>query len=323
MCSERCDEGPTNPEIPPTTTVQPEPPSRVDEPFSWDRLRGFTAFAVQPENVPALWREAMSHGFNTGRVCSETEFWDPGEGAYPARPRDVNRVKGILEAVAKIPGAQVILIGDCTLKRQVPLAESEAWAWTVAKTVQGWTCPFIGTCTPEEPVIPYQNVAIETHNEFANCRGRSDWGGRAEWCPGKQDVAAHIQIYRRQGIAEVTADDDICWGPDEAKTYEFRLYNVGARPADFHPCRTDEGGRPWDPDDKFLGRIAKFNGQFVLSETVAWTDLSGSCKGLSTCDKERIQSYLNRCAARPECGFVFHSRELLAGRPPTWWPEAR
>jgi len=325
----KCGDLPTVPDIPAptTTTIDPlyppiEPP-RVDEDFSWERYQGFTAFALQPEDVPSLFTAAMAHGWNTARVCSEVEFWDPNGTDYPARPRSIQRVKDLLNATAKVPGAQMLLIGDCTLKRQVPLAESAAWAWTVGKLVTGWTCPSIGTCAPEEPVIPYANVAIETHNEFENCRGRSDWGGRREWCPGKQDVAEHIRIYRGMGIANVTADDVLCWGRDETKTYAFRLTNTGATIADFHPCRSDSNG-PWDPSLHFLQQTSEFNGgRFVLSETVAWGDDTGRCDGLSTCDQERIQSYVDRCAQVEGCHFTYHTRRLLAGEPPTWWPEAR
>lgn len=293
----------TPPPTPPPPSIPPEDPPRVDAPFSWTYYRGFTAFALQPEDTPALFAEALSHGWNTARVCSETEFWDEGEGAYPRRPRNVERVRGILEAAARIPGAQVLLIGDCTLKRQVPLSGAAEWAQQVAALAND-----------------YENVAIETHNEFANCRGRSDWGGRAEWCPGKQDVAEHIQIYRSAGIAEVTADDDLCWGPDEAKTYQFRLQNIGASPADFHPCRNTSRGDPWDPSTAFLEKVIQHNGApILLSETVAWADNTGRCDGLSTCDQARIQAYADRCKALGVL-FTFHSRELLAGRKPTWWP---
>src|SRR5574341_2252685 len=83
--------GPTDP--PSTTTAPPDPPPiapRVDAPFSWDTYHGFTAFALghpgqTEQDVQGLFAEAMSHGWNTARICSETEFWS-GDG-YPTKPR--------------------------------------------------------------------------------------------------------------------------------------------------------------------------------------------------------------------------------------------
>jgi hypothetical protein len=281
---------------------------RVDVEFSWDYYQGFTAFALghegqSQEDVQRLFAEALSYGWNTARICSETEFWN-GPG-YPTKPRDKGRLQELLDTIARIPGAQVLLIGDCTLKRQVPLSVTEDWARQVADIAKD-----------------YANVAIETHNEFDNCAGRSDWGGLARNCPGKQDVRRHIEIYMAAGIQYVTADDSICHGRDEAKTYSFRLSNIGARPADFHPCR-DKGREPWDPSIDFLQKIAYYNGDFVLSETVAFMDYSGRCDGLRTCDKERINRYINNCASVPECRFTYHSENLLAGESPSWWPIAR
>ena len=293
---------------PTTTTTAPLPVEhpRVDQPFSWDIYQGFTAFALghpgQDEgNITGLFAEAMSHGWNTGRICAELENWD-GNAAYPRKPRDPERLRWTLDIIARIPGAQVLLIGDCTLKGPVPELEKRAWAERVAQVAR-----------------EFQNVAIETHNEFDNCDGRG-WGPH---CPSKQDVAAHIRIYRQAGIEYVTADDSLCYGPDVAKTYQFRLANIGAWPADFHPCR-DRAHRPWDPSSSFLARVRDFNGEpFVLSETVAWSDSATDCDGLRTCDLNRINTYIAACALVPGCKFTYHSEALLAGESPTWWPEAQ
>jgi hypothetical protein len=308
----------------------------VDAPFSWGAFRGFTAFALGHEgqteaDITALYSVAMSRGWNTGRICAETENWD-GDARYPKKMRDLARLRWTLDVIARIPGAQVLLIGDCTLKGPVPEPEKREWARQVAEVAMG---------RGGDVVIPaFQNVAIETHNEFDNCRGRG-WGPH---CPGKQDVRAHIEIYRGAGIQYVTADDSLCVGPDRRETYAFRLSNIGAWPADFHPCR-EVRDEPWDPlregplsdqellqrygplavgDTHFLEQLVRYNGgTALLSETVAWMDDGSVCDGLRTCDQGRIQSYVDRCASVPGCLFTYHSQYLLAGEIPTWWPEAR
>lgn len=304
---------PTFPTPPPpsTTTSVPvaEKPPRVDQPFSWDYFQGFTAFALghpgqDEKDLEDLYREAMARGWNTARICSETEFWDGNPSYLMPKPRDPERLDWLLDTIARIPGAQVLLIGDCTLKGPVPEPNKREWAQQVASIAS-----------------KYLNVAIETHNEFDNCRGRG-WGPH---CPGKQDVAEHIRIYRAAGIMYVTADDSLgprIDGDDESKTFTFRLSNIGASPADFHPTR-EKGNDPWDPDLRYLQKLARYNGLFVLSETVALGDVSGICDGLRTCDPGRIQSYVDRCAQVPECRFTFHSEALLGGDLPGWWPQAR
>jgi hypothetical protein len=277
----------------------------VDASFSWDIYHGYTAFALltrTDEEILALVKEALGHGWNTPRVCAETEFWG-GDERYPRQPRDVDQLNHVLDLLARVPGVQVLLIGDCTLKGPVPELEKRAWAEQVARVA-----------------AQYKNVAIETHNEFDNCSGRG-WGPH---CPGKQDIRVHIDIYRHAGIQYITADDSLCYGKDEPKTYQFRLANIGASPADFHPCRWQEHrNEPWDPSVEFLRNVERHNGMFVLSETVAWMDYSGTCDRLRTCDQDRINAYIAACAAVSGCKFTFHSEALLAGEPPTFWPEAR
>ena len=300
-----CKDTPTFPTPPPEPPPVVEAP-RVDQPFSWEYYQGFTAFALgSPEqaeyDVQSLFAGALSHGWNTARICSETENWD--NSSYLVRkPRDTDRLEWLLDLIARIPGTQVLLIGDCTLKGPVPEPEKREWARQVAQVAR-----------------KFQNVAIETHNEFDVCRGR-DWGPH---CPGKDDVAAHIRIYKEAGIQYVTANDSLCAGPDERKTYQFRLANIGAYPADFHPCRNVRN-TPWDPSRQYLQRLVELNsGIALLSETVAFGDVSGNCSGLRTCDKLRIEKYIADCAAVPGCKFTYHSEALLAGWPPGWWPEAR
>jgi len=294
---------PTPPPAPPPEAISPPP--RVDAPFSWDTYQGFTAFALgHPEqtedDIERLYAEARAFGWNTARICAETEFWE-GDANYPKKPRDLERLEWILDSVARIPGAQVLLIANCTLKGPAPTARQIEWARQVGLVASG-----------------FQNVAIEVVNEFDNCTGRG-WGPH---CPGKQDLRAMIEASRQVGVHYVTSDDSLCHGPDNSKTYAFRLANIGASPADFHPCRT-RSREPWDPDVRFLRRVAQFNGLFVLSETVAWMDYSGECGGLRTCDANRINRMIAACATVPECRFTYHSEALLAGESPTWWPQAQ
>ncbi|MGH7262270.1 MAG: hypothetical protein ACREI9_16670, partial [Nitrospiraceae bacterium] len=244
-CSDSTFTGPTP--VTTTTTTAPVEMPRVDQPFSWDSYQGIIAFGLghpgqSEDDVLAFVRAAMGQGWNTFEVCSETEFWD-GSFAYPTKPRDTERLRWFLDIMARVPSAQVALIGNCTLKRQVPLDEQLRWAADVACVVNGGRVHGPGACVQGE-YEPFRNVAIFTHNEFDNCRGRSDWGGNAAYCAGKQDVAEHIRIYRAAGISYVTADDS--FRPpkpsDSASlTYDFRLRNIGAYPASFHPDRTKDG----------------------------------------------------------------------------------
>lgn len=296
--------GPVAPTPSTTSSVAPPPPASPTT-FSWENYRGFSAFALlaQPDaSIEDAFREAGAHGWNTARVCAETEFWD---GAYPYLrvPRDLERLRSALDVVARIPDAQVLLIGNCTLKRQVSLAEQFEWNQGVARVVRS-----------------FKNVGLEVVNELDNCRGRSDWGGRDSFCPGKQDARVMIDAARTAGVHEVTLDDGLCAGDF---TLEFRFFNIGARPADFHPCRT-RASKPWDPPADFLHDVVSKNrGLVLLSETVGYADVSGDCGGLRTCDEARIQAYVDRCGANPGCLFTFHSEAGLAGSGWTWWPEAR
>lgn len=310
-CDNPVDMGPpTSPIAPTTTSVAPGPP-RVDAPFTWQYYHGFTAFASgepsqSESDVRMLFAVAMAHGWQTARKCSETEFWS-GTAALPIMPRDLERLKWWLEIVATIPGAKVLLIGDCTLKGPVPEQEGRNWARQVAALAS-----------------QYENVAMETHNEYRNCAGRG-WG---PYCPTRGDVREHVKIYRDAGIQHVTADVGICKGDSREL---FDLARVGAAPADFHACREVPlgSGRPWDPNKRFLRELVAVNGMVLLSETVAWTDNSGICDGLRTCDKQRIRDFIRVCAEVDQenggmgCKYTLHSQDLLAGLPPTWWPEAR
>lgn len=313
---------------PPPPPPPPRPP-RVDEPFDLSGgIRGVIAFGLghpgqSEEDVIAFVNAVMSQGWTTIQPCAETEFWDDSH-AYPRKPRsatelaqfgppmhverkqrDESRLDWLLDIMARVPRLNVTLVVNCTLKRQVPLEEQRQWARRVAEIAK-----------------PYKNVAIYTHNELQNCEGRSDWGGRKEWCADKEEARWHVNFFRSQGF-QVTLDDGVCNASDRDSNYQFRFANTGARPASFHPCRTDQRGRPWDPDRRFLRRMAEVNGTFLLSETVAWADFSGICTGLRTCDPLRLERYIGDCAAVPECSFTFHCENCLNGAVPTYIPRAR
>lgn len=298
-----------DPYVPPPVVTEPP---RVDQNFDMDNYRGVIAFGLghdlqSKENVLSFVHALMGRGWNTFEICSETEFWD-GTFAYPIKVRSPERLDWLLDIIARVPGAQVALIGNCTLKRQVPLSEQFNWAMQVAEVAKN-----------------YQNIAIFTHNEFDNCRGREDWGGNRNYCAGKEDVARHVRMYKSYGFRYVTADDSFLWprpGDPPSLTYSFRLTNIGATPASFHPDR-EKQGQPWDPSPNQLQQLARFNGEYILSETVAWSDFSGRCDGLRTCDQQRIQNFINNCAAVPECLFTYHCEHCLNGEVPTFIPEAR
>lgn len=316
MCGEADVTGPSGSELPPPSTMAAPAGDvllpRVDAPFSWNSFHGFTAFALghpaQTElDIRLLYGEAMMHGRNTGRICSETEFWDLSQPYLYSKPRDIIRLKWLLDIIASIPGAQVLLIGDCTLKGPVPEYKSRNWARAVASLA-----------------AEYENIAIETHNEFKSCPGR----GWVPHCPTRSDVAVHVQIYRAAGLEFVTVNQAVCKPDLENGTLRFRLFGIGVWPADFHPCRDWPRGSkvPWDPDLRFLRELVTVNGMTLLSETVALGDVTGVCSGLRTCDHDRIQRFVDDCGRVDEensgegCKFVFHSERLLGGDPPDWWP---
>ena len=291
-------------------------PPRVDAAYSLEARQGIIAFGLghplqNEEDVLAFVAAAMGAGRNTFQICSEAEWWDEGSRELPRKPRDLERLDWTLDILARVPGVQVELIGICTLKRQVPLAEQYAWAEEVAGLAS-----------------KYANVAIFTHNEFDNCAGRADWGGDRRFCAGKEEVKRHIAMYKRAGFGVVTADDSFTKDPartrgmPQSQIHGFRLANAGAWPASFHPDR-ERKGVPWDPSLEDLQLLARYNGKFILSETVAWADWSGRCDGLRTCDQARIEAYRDSCAAVPECSWTFHCEACLAGEVPLWIPTAR
>jgi hypothetical protein len=71
------------------------------------------------------------------------------------------------------------------------------------------------------------------------------------------------------------------------------------------------------------------NGLVLLSETVALGDVSGDCKGLRTCDHDRLRRYIEECAivdaenGELGCKFTYHSEALLGGEHAGWYPEAK
>lgn len=284
--------GPNGPE-PDTTTIPESKPPIVAEPFTWDGSAGFSLFAglvLDSQGIQAAWTQALSHGRNTARVCAETEYWN-GSPQYPSIPRNPDRLDAFLDTVARIPGAQVLLMGNCTLKHgphdtAQPLGPQYEWNIKVAKIA-----------------AKYPNVALEVVNE--------PW--RFNQVP-ESAVNRMIADAHRQGVQMVGADDSICKG-DRAR-YAYR----GADFVSWHPCRI-VNREPWDPSQAILQEWADRNGgMVVLSETVAWDDNGDQCSnGLRTCDKGRIERYQRRCNRASDCVFFFHSEDGLAARVPMSW----
>lgn len=312
-----CDNLTTDPSPTTTTTTIPVDPwigPRVDVDFDWYKTVSFSAFATLDESHTdqQLYESTMlmlSHGINTRRMCAETEYWG-GDWPYLQAFRDLDRLNHVLDILARIPGAQVIVVANCTLKGPVPLSEQHAWAGLVAGVVR-----------------EYRNVAVEVINEMDQCRGRG-WGNQ---CYGKNDVRTDIDMFRGNGVRNVTSDDHICIGDP---TYAFRFANIGAWPADFHYCRTARNG-PWDPiqasrqglsGDNFLDQAIDANGGFVyFGETVSYNEMGDDCDGLRTCDIGRVQSHFDRCLIEHagHCITNFHSIAGLAGDGWTEIPNAR
>jgi len=278
---------PTPPTIPPQAAV--------DRPFDFTNLRGYSAFALvmrSREERIALLLEARSHGFNTCRVCAETEFWDEGPDEWhPHGARNLAALQEFLDDAARIEGVQVILIANCTLRDAVPISEQLAWDAKVRELVLA---------------SRYQNIAIEVVNEF--------------WHPdsltGKVPVASAIQAWRAAGYP-AGSDDSVCLGDF---TLEHRLRNTGASFYSFNPCRT-VGRGPWDPDAEWLSRLKLANpgGPILISESVCYAD-PNDFGGLCTDDKSRIQAAFD-AAKKAGIGWVYHGREGLRARPPySYWP---
>jgi len=277
--------------VPHTTTSAPRSPET--EPFSWERYRGFSAFALAGKSAPeitATWSQARAAGFNTARVCSETENWGDDEW-HPRVARDPSSVERLLSTTAEVTGAQLLLMLDCTMKHSVDDAEGEAWTATVLEIVERGR---------------YLNVALEVVNEW--------------WHPfyfvSRASLERRLDLARRSGLQYGT-DDHFCGG-DRPLRHEF-LGSVSF--ASFHPCRTDELGAPWDPGRLLLERLVGENGGLaILSETVAYDDSGQDCTGLFTCDRERIERYMARCETTAGCRFTFHSRAGLRATGYSWFP---
>ncbi len=301
--SDDCDSGvgpsPTTTTIPPTTTTTttiPEIP--VADWFTWDTFHGFSMFAglrLGESEIRAAFAQSMGSGWETPRVCAETEFW-PGTEAYPRIPRNLALLRSFLEVVATIPGAQVLLMGNCTLKHGGLGWEAQRqWNQDVARVA-----------------VDFKNVALEVVNE--------PWHYRHFFYRKWGLVRQLIREAQAVGVREVGADDHVC--KDRSLVHE--LLGVVTFPS-FHPCR-NIGDNIWDPRRQWLERLIDVNGGLaVLTETVAWDDNGDQCDHfLRTCSKTRIQSYVNRCNATPGCKFTFHSEDGLAARIPySWFPLAR
>jgi hypothetical protein len=275
-----------------TTSVEVRP--RVDETYDWERYRGFSAFGLfahDDSTAEETLRVAAASGWNTPRVCAETEWWE-GDYYYPRVPRDLEALRENLDFLARIPDVQVLLIANCTYKHNAPDSEQLRWMNAVADVVSD-----------------YRNVALEVVNEYRH----------PLYNVGEATVIEAIR-HAKGRVVEAGADDGVCRG-DANLTHALRRFVTFAS---FHPCRTSGSG-PWDPPRKFMEDLVAANGGMaVLSETVAFDDSGLECEdGLRTCDKERVQSYADRCFSVRGCKFNFHSMAGLRGADYAWFPVAR
>jgi hypothetical protein len=278
-----------------TTTIEPEPtrPPRVDRDFTWDGASGFSLFAglrLNENEIDNIFRQAQGARRNTARVCAETEFWDDSAD-YPRIPRNLELLDSFLDTVARIPGAQILLMSNCTLKHGGLNWETQRqWNASVAKVAR-----------------KYSNIAIEVVNE--------------PWHPyhffnHKEGLVRQLirEAHQHAPGLQVGADDEVC--RDGNMTHAL-LNAVDF--ASFHPCR-ETNGNAWDPSKGYLNRLVEANGSAVLSETVAWNDAGDRCDHfLRTCDRERIRTYERRCERQYGCVFFFHSEDGLAARVPFSW----
>lgn len=287
-----CDH-PGSPPIPtPTTITTTIDLPRLDEPFSWDGHAIFSSFPLvgrNPDHIRAIYAQALGNGYTIGRVCAETQNWD---GELPTVPADIEVVRSFLETVARIPGAQVLLITNCTLKGPVPFDFQDDWNTRVSQLAAG-----------------YRNVAIEVENEWRQCRNRG-WG---PYCADVSRIMGWIREVKGRGL-QGGADDSFCGGG----IFRHELLRLVSFPS-FHPCRTDENDNPWDPAPGTLARLVIENrGQAVLSETVCYSDRFDG--GLYTSDKSRVERYLSNCKSTPGCVWNFHSEDGLVGELARWMP---
>lgn len=274
-----------------TTTTAKEPPP----PFSWDRFQGFSAFALFAHDEAtreSTIHQAMAFGWNTPRVCAETEWWE-GSFYFPRVLRDTLQLRYNLDHLTSIPGVQVLLIANCTYKHNASDADQLGWMNAVANVAKD-----------------YPNVAVEVVNEYEH----------PYYNVGEPTVIEAIRYARSIGIQEVGADSGVC---HRNARLDHPLLRWVTFPS-FHPCRT-KGQEPWDPPVSFLRDLVNANRGFaVLSETVAYDDSGLECEdGLRTCDQDRIQRYVDNCARVAGCKFTFHSMAGLRGADYTFFPNAK
>lgn len=289
--------GPSDPPPPPPIT---DPPPRVDELFDWNSYRGYSAFGLlahNDETILATIRYAKALGWNGPRICAELENWED-DYYYPRVPRRTNRLNEVLDLLAREPGVQVLLVGNCTLKGPATYEAQAEWNRTVANIA-----------------AQYKNIAYEVVNEYENCA--SEWG---PYCPGEREIERYIMEARAEGIQWVGADMGL--SPGGARTSP--LWALGATFVSWHPARTHHD-LPWDPPDSLLAKVARLNrGTVYLTETVAFDDSSEQCDDpLRTCNLERVQNVISTCFSVAGCNAVYHSLAGLRGEGYTWFPIIR
>ena len=272
---------------PPPPDVPPDPP-RVDQPFDYEGVIGFSLFAgarASCSQVQGVFAEAqIALGPRAyARVCAEVQSW-PNNGwlprgapAFPFGPeaQAALELRNFLECTARIQGAQVLLMGICNLKEDgTTIDDMRRWIGTVATIAND-----------------YENVAIEVVNEYRHPNSVLTIN------PGA--VESFLRIAKRNC-------PHCPVGADTGRGYSFDPVFAGL--TDFNSAHFER--QPPPTKEQITAAVAEAGGQLLLSETVAFNDLRTSdqdCGGLRTCNMRDIEDQIRTCRSVPGCDFVYHS----------------
>ena len=284
----------------PVTSTPPDPVyPRVDQQFDWSLTRGFTLFAgarASEREVREIFDAYRAHwpGLTfTARVCAEVQSWPrnvvylpQGAAARPNFDRTsaaYNELKHFLGVAATIPGAQVLVVGICTLKE-----DGTSW-----KHMKKWTGHICGLASQ------YENTAVEVVNEAHH--PNSYFRGNAD----RVDILMRTCRDATSRHMEVGSDANI--------TEHRRAYSYDRGLATFlsyHPWRN-----PDPTSDDLRGIVRQRIGGTVFSETTSLDVENYSPDyGGKTTDVSQIMDYA-RNAEEAGGVFFFHTTWGLG------WPE--
>jgi len=293
FCGDGVVTAPDIPIVPPPPTQEPD--FNAGPMFSLTDVHGFSAFALptQHENIQRMvLRQARRHGYNTARICAETQSWPggllpKGRGIEDGALDDLKQTLHIL-AEEDMYGLIIVV---CTVKEdRTPFRKIESWALNVA------------TATRD-----YHNLALEAVNEYDHPRSSID----------HSEVTYLIRLLKRRSGHLVSTDLSLGW-PSGKYRYDGGL---GSDFPDFHPWRTS-GNAPQDPTPSQIEDIVGQNGGLaVLSETTAYgsaSDVETFGWHLVTESQARIQRYADSCRPERGCVFFFHSVEGLTANGFSW-----